>query len=177
MLRSNDTGAWQPVGERIADDDVHLCRCVKRSDLGPTRGLGDIAMRVLVAEVAEHSEVGAPEHRPERLHPVRVCHASHILSDAVLYALVWSVQAVFGRCFVGAYHCSWFRPRLHGVCQYARIGAIFNLGRHLVRLTVSVAYYSLVTAMDWTVDIVFRVLERRFVTHSMMTGCVLGDEK
>ena len=85
MLMSDDAGAWQPVGERTADDDL----------------------------------------------------------------------------------CSRFRPRLHGVSQRARIGADYRVGRHLFRVTVSVAYYSLVPAIGWTVDMVFRGLERRFVIHSV----------
>ena len=49
--------------------------------------------------------------------------------------------------------------------------------RHLVRLTVSVAYYSLVPAMGWTVDMVFRGLDRRFVMHSVITDCVYDDKR
>lgn len=84
------------------------------------RGLGDIAMQVLVSEVAEPSDVGALEKGPETLYPVCVRHASHILSDP---------------------------------------------------------YHSLVPAMGWTVDTVFRVLERRFVIHSVITDCVYDDKK
>ena len=148
-----------------------------RAGVVPARGLGDFAMQMLVAEVAVHLDVGALEKGPESLYPVRVRHASHVYSNAVLHALMWSVQAVKGRCLVVEDNCSRFRPRMHGVCQRARLGATYRLGRHLVRLTVSDAYFSLVPVMGWTVDIVFRDLERRFVIHSVITDCVYDDKK
>lgn len=147
VLRSEDAGVGNPLAERVADGDAQLLRRVQGVDVVPARGLGDIAMQVLVAEVAVHLRVGALENGPESLYPVRVRHASHILSEAVLYALVWSVQAVLGRCHVVEDNWSRFRPRMHGVCQRARIGATYRLGRHLVRLTVSEPYHSLVPAV------------------------------
>jgi len=157
VLRSDYVGARQPMGDVVTDDDAHLLRGLELADVVPARGLCNIAMQVLVAEVAEHFDVGAPKSSPESLYLVRVRHASHILSDAVLHALVWSVQAIELRCLIGEDYCNRFRPGMHGVFQCARIRATYRLGRHLVRLTVSDPYHSLVPAMRWTVDLLFRV--------------------
>lgn len=141
VLASEYVGAGKPVGHLTADDDAHLLRSVELADVVPTPGLCNIAMQVLVDEVAEHFDVDALKNSLESLYTVRVRHASHILSDAVLHAAVWSVQAIEIRCLVGEDYCNRFRSRMHEVCQCARIRAMYRLGRHLVRLTVSGPYH------------------------------------
>ena len=72
VLRSDKVGIPEPLSKHPAHDLPHLVDGVQRPVVVPTLKLPDVAVKVLRAELVIDTLVSPLEHRPERLHAVRV---------------------------------------------------------------------------------------------------------